>query len=276
MLFSERMNYINTKTIQLESIDNETRNRIYNVILNFFYEINKYDKFRYTIQKDLYRICADKFFKIPNNQDFHNYINKIEKLILKGEWHRLYSFIEFLCPFGNFLNEQTNYNFEKSINTVLKEEVTGYQLINSIITPITNNEEIESLELALNSKYDSVNQHMNKALIHFSNKINPDYNNSIKESISAVESIACIITKKNNATLASALDRLKNKGVKIHQAQINAFKQLYGYTSDENGIRHAGIDFSSANNEDAKFMLISCSAFVNYLIIKYENSNGYL
>lgn len=48
------------------------------------------------------------------------------------------------------------------------------------------------------------------------------------------------------------------------------FSSLYGYTSDEDGIRHGGIDFKNAPAEDAKYMLVSCSAFVNYLIEKYE------
>lgn len=47
-----------------------------------------------------------------------------------------------------------------------------------------------------------------------------------------------------------------------------AFSNLYVYTSDENGIRHGRIDFTNAPEEDAKYMLLSCSAFVNYLIAK--------
>lgn len=47
----------------------------------------------------------------------------------------------------------------------------------------------------------------------------------------------------------------------------SAFEKLYGYTSDANGIRHAGnIGGNSSTFEEAKFMLVSCSAFINYLI----------
>ena len=45
---------------------------------------------------------------------------------------------------------------------------------------------------------------------------------------------------------------------------------LFGYTSDEGGIRHAeGLFVSEVSFEEAKFMLVSCSAFVNYLISEY-------
>ena len=49
----------------------------------------------------------------------------------------------------------------------------------------------------------------------------------------------------------------------------SAFSSLYGYTSDEHGIRHGSIDFTNAPSEDAKFMLVACAAFVNYLLEKW-------
>ena len=46
-----------------------------------------------------------------------------------------------------------------------------------------------------------------------------------------------------------------------------AFEKLYGYTSDASGVRHAGkLGGPDSTFEEAKFMLVSCSAFVNYLI----------
>lgn len=66
------------------------------------------------------------------------------------------------------------------------------------------------------------------------------------------------------------IKKLKDNGVHIHAAMEKAFTALYGYTSDENGIRHGSMDFSNALAEDAKYMLVSCSAFVNYLIEKWS------
>jgi hypothetical protein len=48
------------------------------------------------------------------------------------------------------------------------------------------------------------------------------------------------------------------------------FLSLYGYTSDEDGIRHAILDESTVGFDEAKFMLVSCSAFVYFLIGKAE------
>ena len=55
------------------------------------------------------------------------------------------------------------------------------------------------------------------------------------------------------------------KRIKLHGALKRAFNILYGYTSDANGIRHALLDEANLTFDEAKFMLVSCSAFINYL-----------
>lgn len=116
------------------------------------------------------------------------------------------------------------------------------------------------------------NTHFEKALKLYSDRQSPDYENSIKESISAVEAMCCIINGKDS-TLSDAIKKIKNKGVHLHPALEKAFIALYAYTCDEKGIRHAGIDFVDASAEDAKYMLVACSGFVNYLIEKWTKIN---
>ena len=41
--------------------------------------------------------------------------------------------------------------------------------------------------------------------------------------------------------------------------------KLYGFTSDKGGIRHALMDEPSLGYSDAKFMLVLCSPFTNFL-----------
>ncbi|MEY3444095.1 MAG: hypothetical protein RLZZ519_2376, partial [Bacteroidota bacterium] len=111
------------------------------------------------------------------------------------------------------------------------------------------------------------NIHLTAALRKLSDRENPDYRNSIKESISAVESIAKTISEEDSKSLKPALDKIK-KPLGLHQALVTAFGSLYGYTSDEGGIRHAMMETNTSDFEDAKYMLVSCSAFINYLIAK--------
>lgn len=54
-----------------------------------------------------------------------------------------------------------------------------------------------------------------------------------------------------------------------HPALLDAYSKLYGFAGDEGGIRHALDDKSiEVSMEDARYMLVSCSAFVNYLTEK--------
>jgi hypothetical protein len=69
--------------------------------------------------------------------------------------------------------------------------------------------------------------------------------------------------------LGPALSKLQ-KSVRIHPALAKGFDSLYGFTSDEKGIRHALIDepVAEVDETDALYMLGSCAAFVSYLINK--------
>jgi hypothetical protein len=89
----------------------------------------------------------------------------------------------------------------------------------------------------------------------------------MKESISAVEAICKLITGDPKAKLGQALNEIEKK-TGLHPALKKAFTSLYDYTSDAQGIRHALKDESNLYFEDAKFMLVSCSAFINYLMTK--------
>ena len=56
----------------------------------------------------------------------------------------------------------------------------------------------------------------------------------------------------------------------IHGSLKSAILALYGYASDEGGIRHAERETeSTVTFEEAKFMMVTCSAIVNYLVAEY-------
>lgn len=155
------------------------------------------------------------------------------------------------------------------VNHVFEREYIGYRFIDGMIAPISDSNEVQEIKAALANKYQPIRDHLHKATILLSDRDNPDYENSIKESISAVEAICEIITgiQGKEATLGKMLKKMEESGIEIHGGLKSAFNTLYGYTSDANGIRHAGdIGGPSSSFEEAKFMLVSCSAFVNYLM----------
>jgi hypothetical protein len=89
------------------------------------------------------------------------------------------------------------------------------------------------------------------------------YRNSIKESISAVEAMCKLAAHDDKATLGQVLPKMG-----LHPALRDGFNKLYGYTNDADGIRHALLEESTLTFDDAKFMLVACAAFINYLKAK--------
>jgi hypothetical protein len=172
-------------------------------------------------------------------------------------------------PFILIINREKLF---ENFNNTLEREFAGYRFINSKLSPITNSTEIKGIEDALNqtgnfTSLKGCNTHLKMALSKLSDRKEPDYRNSIKESISAIESLAKKISDNSNGGLGDALDKIKEK-LKIHPALEKGFKNIYGYTSDSDGIRHALMGDEKCELEDAQFMLVSCSSFVNYLIAK--------
>ena len=193
-------------------------------------------------------------------------VETLKRHIIEGNcWWLIYELIETYI--GRILGDDGKEEFINQINRILEEENSGYRILSEIFVPITNEVELSSIEETIFSSFDVVERHMKKALNLYSDRLHPDYENSIKESISAVESMCCIITGESgkSATLGATLKKLEKHGIYIHEAMKSAFEKLYGYTSDENGIRHGGIDFKGALPDDARYMLVSCSAFINYL-----------
>jgi hypothetical protein len=161
--------------------------------------------------------------------------------------------------------------FARLVNQVLEEEKSAYRFVGDYITPITSEQEIAEVDRASagSKKYDAVSMHIAAALRLYSDRKQPDYRNSIKEAISAIESAVKLITNDERATLGQALNSIQRTH-NLHPALKEALSKLYGYTSDEQGIRHAMLEGSNVDEADARFMLVICSAFANYLIQRIQ------
>jgi hypothetical protein len=189
-----------------------------------------------------------------------------------GIWHRTYSLLEFIidnAPGKAAIRERCIY----LCNEAFAIENSAYRFVAGKLTEITSPEEIDEIESAISgtSKYSGVTIHLQTSLGLLTARQNPDYRNSIKESISAVESLAKKLVGDDKATLGQALKILETKH-NLHGSLKSAFLTLYGYTSDASGIRHALLDNATAPTKaDARFMLICCSAFINFAIDSVED-----
>jgi hypothetical protein len=89
----------------------------------------------------------------------------------------------------------------------------------------------------------------------------------VKESISAVEAALKHLIGKPSATLGEGLKHFEYKYGPLHDSIRRGLDKLYAYTNGPDGIRHSLIEDSvDVTVDDARFMLVTCSAFANYLV----------
>lgn len=271
--------------IQLKNFDQRTRIQLQNMISNQYADIMGHMSYRNSDVQEFFKYVIGTVYSQPI--DARKYyddkiIQQIGNTILNDSYDDVLTLIEALIQYwDDYLTKRIGYEyydiysktynsesiFEAS-NRCFEKEYVGYRFVDRVIVPISNEHEIETIQEALSIEYQPVYDHISKANKLLADREKPDYENSIKESISAVEAICEIITetKGKEATLGNMLKKLEENGVEIHKGLKSAFNILYGYTSDANGIRHAGdIGGPSSTFEEAKFMLIACCAFVNYL-----------
>lgn len=265
MVFSKNIWIKSDPILQQDWMEDKLKNRIRNTIINIL--SNRFPNYYYHDTRDklicnIWDYFWCRFDEIPNNlSGFKKFLNNNFFI----NWFDVYDFIEFFHEFI-WLDE----DFKNKINLILKEENSAYQLTSSWdIIPIVEPVEILSIEETLWLPYENVKKHIRTAIQLF--KKNPqDYRNSIKESISAVEAICWEIIWNPKASLWDALKKLKDAWVNIHPALESWFGKIYWYTSDDWWIRHSlSSDSNEPDFDDAKYMLVSCSAFINYLISKH-------
>ena len=131
----------------------------------------------------------------------------------------------------------------------------------------------QAVETICESNFDGAAAHLRQATRHINAR---QYADSITDSIHAVESVARVIDPTASKSLAPALDSIEKAGLLKHPALKAAFKKLYGYTSDEQGIRHPLLDQDSPNVglDEAMFMFGACASFAAYLAQKHRQAEG--
>jgi AbiJ N-terminal domain 4 len=279
MSFSERYGYKKAReSLQLEAVDAPLRNGLWSVLELHAWKTARYSSGMYggyyispDSNKELYVLSLRlwlHYFKEPIDQlprDWTKVLAKLRRHFFEGNWFEVYDFVEFVA--NNFEKHAFKDNFLRACNSRLEAEASAYRFIGTVITRITEPAEIQQIDETLASTDGPVRTHLARALELLSDRTAPDYRNSIKESISAVESLVAQETGSEKGTLGQLLKILEDQ-IQLHPALKSAFSSLYGYTSDASGIRHALLDVPSLRFEDAKFFLVICTAFITFVIAK--------
>lgn len=273
MRFSERYGYRKVREIvQIDSIDEPLRNALWSLLkIHVWDHVHASTGVGYYLSshsnQEMRGLCERlwfNYFKKPLdklNDDWSKVYAQLRSYFFDCKWFEVYDFIEFVAT--NYRRYQFKERFIDGCNSVLEKEVSAYRFVGDTISRITEQQEVEEIEQALEIARGPVQTHLRRALELLSNRETPDYRNSVKESISAVECLVGAVVGEKG-TLGQLIKKLEDE-IELHPALQSAFRSLYGYTSDAGGIRHALLEAENVGFEDAKFFLVVCSAFINFV-----------
>lgn len=203
-----------------------------------------------------------KFRNVDEFPDADDIKELVKNEVTSKDYVKVYDFLQFVIRSPN-----CPANFEATISAVLERAHAPYRIINKTFVPIVSDEEIQAisnaLEVAAAAKARGPSAHLANASTALSDGQWPE---AIRESIHAVEAAAKSI-EPTASTLGPALERLQTS-IGLNPALKKAFSALYGFTSDEKGIRHSLVfeGKSAVVERDAVFMFGACASFVSYLV----------
>jgi hypothetical protein len=267
--FSERIGAVKVE-VQVEAMNAPLRNSIWNFIDRLIPPKSFGSHQRNTID-----MIARDVLRVPVQRVDHNapvwwLLGHVETMA----WAEVYDLLEYAVAHATTVQGLTRVmNAPEQANQILAREHSAYRFVGGKLVPITNATEIQEIEQAAERAstvgLDGVRQQIAQALVLFGQRPVPDYRNAIKEAISSVEGVVKIINGTRGGGLHEALEAVA-ANIEMHPALKGGLEKLYGYTSDEDGIRHPILEEATVDEADARFMIVTCSAFVNFLIVKAE------
>ena len=281
--FSQRYGYEPLpEPMRLEELSSDLRREIWNEVRDFLlektvgYSPNLY--FNTEDERFIERVLGSHT-KRPRdtiNTDHDQVLSNFKKSILGSEFNQVLDLIEIMVN-DRYMRE----DFAKRMNNLFEQCAAAYRLDTSqrpyCFVPLASKEQGEATQKAIEtireSNLDAAAAHLRQATEHINAR---QYANSIADSIHAVEAVARAIDPKASKTLGPALNSLEKAGRLKHPALKAAFKNLYGYTSNEQGIRHALLDQDSprVGLDEAMFMFGACASFAAYLAEKHRQAEG--
>ena len=184
-----------SEIIQVDSMTAELRNSLWNVLEVALWSRKDFVHRNYGTPPIylLGRSLWSSYFKKTIDScphEGHEILKIIRDYFFSCKWYEVYDFLEFIVS----AHEASRLGLAESFNVVLERELSGYRFAAGYLVNVTNQEEIEMIEeAARDSKFAGVSAHIDRALELYADRENPDFRNSIKESISAVESIARVV-----------------------------------------------------------------------------------
>lgn len=262
------------RPLKLEELSEEARTKLWSCLYHFVStdsDSRLWGKWRVIMQAlhlNFHELPLDEF-----DVSFRSFLFAYKEIFLFDKFHRVFDLLQEIMR-----HEECPQGFVKSVAIIFEQSRLAY-IVDvrhpATIYPAATEEEGKAIRRATDELSTAG---LASAVIHLrqaSDCINKgDHSGAVRESIHAVESTARRVDP-NARALEPALRTLEKAGA-LHPALKKALSSLYGYTSDEQGIRHALIDTPQpkVGPDEALFMLGACAAFSSYLVRKHRRRDS--
>lgn len=281
LTFSQRYEYEPLpEQMRLEELSSDLRREIWNGVRKCLFEMRSYSMNGYYFETHSERFIErvlGRHKRLPEDTirvEYEEVLRVFREIILNGRFDQVLSLIEILVN-----DTDIPVLFPEQMGVLFEQYSSSYKLDTSKrpywFSPQASKEQGKATQQAIetihNTGFDGAATHLRQAAKHISMR---QYADSVADSIHSVESVARMIDPKASKTLGPALNSLAKSGVLKSKILKEGFKVLYGYTNNDQGIRHALLDQDAPNVglDEALFMYGACASFCAYLAKKHQQT----
>lgn len=215
------------------------------------------------LAKDFHVLFLKKNATTYKNSSY-DFRRLVETVCTKAKFGQLFDFVEFFI-----MHSASSQELKNDLTSAFVAARAAYRVVDAEIVAIGTEQQAEAFEAAVAAAEAAEAIAARKHLVSAGKELRlSNWAGSVRESIHAVESMVLKFAPEAK-TLGAALSVLERDG-HLHGSLKSAFGKLYGYSSDEEGVRHALVfgDVAHVDEADALFMLGACASFVSYLIAR--------
>lgn len=201
-------------------------------------------------------------------------------------WDKTYDFCERLYSYvarevGYHYNDQYDVRTSKAevqafihneLQRLFFEEELAFEFSDGIVRRRGRKHTVDATTRAQlvmgDARLANARRHYDKALQFFRNPAKPDYENSVKESVCAVEAAGKeLFPAAKAATLGDLVKWFSSaKEVSVPKALAQTITGIYAYRSGGDGVGHGGTGGGVATAEVAEYVLAVCASQIIYLV----------
>ncbi len=211
-------------------------------------------------------------------------VDFLHDLIKTSEWYQFYDIVEIVGQkakeveaywrdskwaqlYAERIEKYSFQSYRRAVNELFTTDNVSWRLDDDGYLkrelPEALGHRVETIQKELTDEFEPAREHYKKA-IRYANARPIDPENSIKEIVSAVESVGRVLYPK--ATTLGDVVREMRKANILPQHLVSVIEKFYAYACAEPAVRHGAPTSSKVVLDDAEFCLHLGAALIRYLI----------